>query len=83
MIDNDEQKWKARLAFVDMFFEIKHQEDGFVSGYICRNGGGLCSQGIGATVGEAISNASNGQNIDWWSIEKKITEQEWSKIAHE
>jgi len=80
--DTDEKRWKERLAFVDMYFEIKHQEEGVVKGYIRRNGGGLASQGYGETIGDAIRNASLGQNIDWYSVDRKMTEQSWKSISH-
>ena len=80
--DTDENRWRGRLAFVDMYFEIKHQEIGLVKGYIRRNGGGLAAQGYGETVGDAIRNASVGENIDWNSVDRKITEQAWKSMAH-
>lgn len=80
--DTNEKRWKARLAFVDMYFELIHFENGAVKGYIRRNGGGLASKGYGKTIGDAIRNAAIGQSIDWYSVDRKITEQEWKKMAH-
>jgi len=80
--DTNEKRWKERLAFVDMYFQITHQEDGVVKGYIRRRGGGLASQGYGETIGDAIRNASMGQCIDWYSVDRKITERAWKSMAH-
>jgi len=85
--DTDEKRWKARLAFVDMYWKTTHKDRGggslSIHGYIHRNGGGLSSRGSGETIGDAIRNASTGQNIDWDSVDRKISAIEWRKIAHE
>jgi len=80
--DTDEKRWKERLAFVDMYWETIERSHGTLYGYIKRNGGGLCSRGTGKTVGDAIRSASAGQNIDWDSLDRKMTEQAWRIISH-
>lgn len=44
--------------------------------------GGVCSYGDGASMEEAIEIAAMGMNMDWYSIEGKITEREWERMSH-
>jgi hypothetical protein len=80
--DKCEKRWRHRLKFVGMIWESIIEEDGLVKGYI-KIPGGLCSLGLGESVGDAIRNASFGMNTNWNSVDKKITEKEWGYIAHE
>jgi len=43
---------------------------------------GLCSFGWGNTFDEAIGSAAQSLPIDWYSVERKITEKAWQAIAH-
>ena len=80
--DTDERRWKERLAFVDIFWKTTSLKGERIAGYILRNGGGLASRGDGKTIGDAIRNASLGQNIDWYSLDRAMTEQAWKSMAH-
>ena len=80
--DTDENRWRKRLAFVGMFFEVQSQKDFQVTGIIRQSSGGLCSPGFGTTVGDAIRSASVGMRIDWHSVDKKMTEVAWRELAH-
>lgn len=78
---------KRLLAAVGMHYkETKHDairdkgEYCFVRVY--RDGGGLESNGSGETLAEAIDHAMTHQNIDWRSLSKRLTEEEWWKISH-
>ncbi len=75
--------WVEKLAFVGMFYEEDHDEDLYKFNIkIRRDGGVLVSHGGGDTLEKAIENAAWGQNIDWYSVETKMTERDWAKIAH-
>lgn len=43
---------------------------------------GRCSYGDGDMMEKAIEDAALGIGIDWWSVEKRITEYEWQRMAH-
>lgn len=79
--------WVEKVAFVGMTVEIVPSVPSEVTCYrYCvrlRIPDGLCSYGDGHTIEEAIESAAYGMNMDWWSVETKMTEHEWQQISHE
>ncbi len=75
--------WVDKIAFVGMFYEEDRDEDLYKFNIkIRRDGGVLVSYGGGDTLDEAIESAAYGQNICWASVERKMTERDWARIAH-
>jgi hypothetical protein len=76
--------WAQKVAFVGMVVEtIPADEIGcYQYSSKVRIPDGLCSFGEGDTEEESIENAAIGMNIDWGSVERKITEREWEKMSH-
>lgn len=82
--------WQEKLRFVGMeavdVRDDHHSQDGhheLITVKIQNQRGiGLVSFGEGKTRTDAIRNASYGVGIDWYSVERKITEMEWGKISH-
>jgi len=75
--------WVDKLAFVGMFYEeIPNNGPYKFEIRIRRKHGVLVSDGGGDTIEEAIESAACGQNINWSSVERKMTERDWARIAH-
>ena len=85
--------WQDKLAWVGMEWEtIRHpmRKDELVEALILcskvvvrvRTPGGRVSYGYGDTLELALEDGARGQNIDWSSVERKITEAAWAEIAH-
>ena len=82
--------WSDRVAFVGMIVKDipkykRQNESKFdywqhkVKVYIPN---GYCSYGYGNTLNEAIWDAVAPMPMDWFSIERKITEHQWQKMSH-
>ncbi len=67
--------WAEKVAWVGMevheLIPVAPSERFSVK--LCNNPG-RCSYGQGDTLDEAIKNAAWGMGIDWWSVERKITD---------
>ena len=44
--------------------------------------GGRVSHGYGSTLESALCDAARGHDIDWRSVECRMTEDAWAAIAH-
>lgn len=73
--------WAEKIAFVGMTMEPTI-DDLYPYGVKVRIPGGLCSSGGGHTIEKAIESAAIGMNIDWYSVEQHMTEQEWKRMSH-
>lgn len=77
--------WRDKLAWVGMTWEIVEKSMVLGRTY-CKvrvsNNPGVSSFGDGSTFEEAIENAACGMNIDWLSVERRMTEADWAEIAH-
>lgn len=75
--------WREKVAWVG--FEVKPLTDPgspFEHNIKLRRNPGLCSYGGGDTLEKAIESAAWGMNIDWWSVERRITEHKREKMSH-
>ncbi len=73
--------WQEKLAWLGFNWEpIKGQFA--VNVKVTREHGGLVSFGGGNSTEDALRQAAEGQNIDWGSIERKMTDETWLKMAH-
>ena len=70
------------LAYVDMQYSIVESNYGNVRVKVFRNGGGRVSFGYGHTEAEAIANAANNQEIDWYSVREKVLTADCNAICH-
>jgi hypothetical protein len=79
--------WANKIAFVGMVVEHIPQQSPDCDND-CRYNlrvripDGLCSYGNGETMEEALEDAAWGMNMDWWSVERNMTEREWQRMAH-
>ncbi len=73
--------WEEKVAFVGMTVTKQYSR---VWGYKVKVAipNGLCSFGTGDTLDEAIKNAAWGMNMDWHSIERKMTDRDWVQMSH-
>lgn len=82
--------WKDKLAFVGLVWEVLPYkvEVGMFSdddGLVCVKvlvPQGLLTFGYGGTLEDALRNGAIGHSIDWFSVERKMTDSAWAKIAH-
>ena len=83
--------WADKVAFVGMIVEIVNLDKSWegkeydtIDQYHIRVRipGGVCSYGDGASMEKAIESAAIGMNMDWYSIEGKMTEHEWERMSH-
>lgn len=75
--------WAEKVAWVGFEVEPRTSSGSFFEHSIkLRRNPGRCSYGEGDTLEEAIEDAAWGMNIDWWSVERRITEHEWEKMSH-
>jgi hypothetical protein len=75
--------WKEKITWVG--FRVEHlinSSSPFEHSIKLRKNPGRCSYGDGDTLEEAIESAAWGMGIDWWSVERRITEHEWNKMSH-
>ncbi len=74
--------WAEKIAFVGI--TARRENKPRYSRYRVRlsYNPGLCSFGDGDTLDEATERAAIGLPICWSSVERKITEREWRKMAH-
>jgi hypothetical protein len=82
--------WADKIAFVGLTYQIK---ECIYSGYyrlkvkVCIPNGAT-AYGFGSSAYEdtaidhAIEDGVCSFHVDWQSVERKITDQEWSKMAH-
>lgn len=73
--------WVDKLAWVGLIWKINDQTDDFVRLFV-RVPGGAVAFGGGGTLEEALENGARGHNIDWSSVERKMTDAAWDKISH-
>ena len=74
--------WKEKIRFVGMYWYIVESNIDNVKVKVGIEHG-RCEYGIGKTLDEAIGDAARGLSIDWHSVERKFTEHEWEKMAHQ
>ena len=78
---------KRLLAAVGMHYkEMQHDISKDAGEYhyvrVYRNSGGLEGNGSGETLAEAIDRAMTDQHIDWHSLSRRLSEEEWWKMSH-
>jgi len=75
--------WVEKIAFVGMTYDecgsFIDDSDVHVRVDIPD---GLRSFGYGSTLEAAIEQAARRMQIDWNSVDRKITEKEWERMAH-
>ncbi len=75
--------WAEKVAFVGMTVEVVPLDVVCYQYHVrVRIPGGVCSYGDGHTMEEAIESAAVGMQMDWYSVEQKITEYEWQRMSH-
>jgi len=81
--------WQNKLEYLGMPFELisftcpKNGPPTYeVKVYYGSTRFGLCGFGHGETLEKALEDAVIGFPTNWNEVSKKITEQEWNKIAH-
>lgn len=75
--------WEDKVAFVGMTVETVSSDVIYHKYHVrVRIPGGACSYGSGHTMEKAIESAAWGMNMDWYSVERKITEREWERMSH-
>lgn len=75
--------WKEKVTWVGFTVEdITTSDSPLLFEVELSYNPGRRSFGDGDTLEEAIEEAAWGMNIDWWSVERRITEHEWKKISH-
>lgn len=74
--------WKDKLAWVGVDWEILHQDEDVCHVKCRHSGGGASSFGDGRSLDEALCSGAYGLNISWHSVECKMTEAAWARIAH-
>lgn len=72
--------WQDKLAWLGMLWKTV-SGDSLVNVQVLRNPGRV-SFGSGNTLELALEEAAWGQNINWCSVERKMTDVVWSSIAH-
>ena len=72
--------WQDKLAWLGMVW--KSVPGQFLVNVEVRRNPGRVSFGSGDTLESALEEAAWGQEIGWWSVERKMTDAAWASIAH-
>lgn len=75
--------WAEKVAFVGMTIEVVPSDVTCYQYHVrVRVPSGICSYGDGHTMEQAIESAAIRMQMDWCSVEQKITEHEWQQMSH-
>lgn len=82
MYDRDFDKWITRLKWAGFLWERIPCPNGHKVRVYRPPPGGLASYGEGDSLAAALQSAAHGQTIDWYAVERKMTDEAWMKLSH-